>query len=597
MKRTTPDPEARAYFEEVLSLRPNGKPQRKARCPFHEDRRPSLSVNLDTGLWTCFADSGCGNGNRKEFERRLAMMNAPVHEPSAKPNGKTGWEAVTQKFVATYEYTDAAGNKLFRKGRKPGPDKDFSTERWDGQQWASGLTGVAARPLYNLPAVRAAKKIVLCEGEKDADRVHEVLRKAKRKDWAATTNFDGAAGAFRPEYAEALARKEVIILPDNDDAGRQHAEIFARGAAAVASNVKVLALPDLPEKCDVSDYLDAHADKEFLSLLGKAPPWEDQFQKLFMTAPEFAARTPEATPWVVTDLLAAGSATILAADIKAGKSTFTHYLLRSVLGGEPFLERATLKSPAVYLTEMPENDLRAQLRQCRGLLECSDLHLLPFYSTLSFDWPEVAAGAIAKCKSVGASVLVVDTFTRWSRNENENDASKTFAAWAPLDPALAAGLALLVEVHDRKAGGDITVSQRGSNSLPGNASILLGLRFSGKNHPSTFRDIVCLSRYGGFTNTIELTPTDYVFKGSTTAVVTEQLTKKVFDVLPGKESEALTVKELAAKTGNPKTSTLKDVLNSGLSHGMIRVCGKGVKGKGKRYWAPFRDDAPKKPKY
>ena len=589
-RKFSADPEARAYFEEVLALRPSGKAQHKAHCPFHDDKKKSFSVNLESGRWTCHA--GCGAGDRAEFETRL--RSAPVHEPSTKPNGKTGWEAVTQKFEATYEYTDGAGNTLFRKVRCP--EKKFFNQHWDGANWVSNLDGIRERPLYRLPVVRAAKKIVFCEGEKDTDRVAECLRRAKRKDWAATTNFDGAGGPFRPEYAEALAGKEVVFLPDNDDAGRQHAEAFARGASGTAASVKVVPLPDLPEHGDVSDYLDEHPDKEFLSVLAKAPVWEDQLQKLFMTAPEFATKTPEATPWVVTDLLAAGSATILAADIKAGKSTFTHHLLRSVLWGKPFLERATVKSPVVYLTEMPENDLRAQLRQCRGLLECSDLHLLPFYSTLSFTWAVVAAGAIAKCKAVGARVLVVDTFTRWSRNENENDASKTFAAWAPLDAALAAGIGLWVQVHDRKAGGDITVSQRGSNSLPGNASILLGLRFSGKNHPSTYRDLVGLSRYGGFTNTVELTDTDYVFKGSTTAVITEQLTKKVHAVLPSKEAEALTVKELQAKTGNPKTSTLKDVLKNGIAHGLIRECGAGRRKAPKRYWAPFRDDAPKKPK-
>jgi hypothetical protein len=44
------DSEARAYFEKFFDLPPNGHAQRMVRCPFHEDSRPSFSLNLDTGL-------------------------------------------------------------------------------------------------------------------------------------------------------------------------------------------------------------------------------------------------------------------------------------------------------------------------------------------------------------------------------------------------------------------------------------------------------------------------------------------------------------------------------------------------------------------
>ena len=44
--------------------------QASARCPFHEDRNPSLSVNLVHGCFNCF---GCGakGGDVLDFHRRL----------------------------------------------------------------------------------------------------------------------------------------------------------------------------------------------------------------------------------------------------------------------------------------------------------------------------------------------------------------------------------------------------------------------------------------------------------------------------------------------------------------------------------------------
>jgi hypothetical protein len=56
-------------------------------CPFHEDRNPSLSWQLDTGLWTCFA--GCGSGNTYQFAKRLKLPNLHQYiEPSTMDSKK-----------------------------------------------------------------------------------------------------------------------------------------------------------------------------------------------------------------------------------------------------------------------------------------------------------------------------------------------------------------------------------------------------------------------------------------------------------------------------------------------------------------------------
>jgi len=34
-------------------------------CPFHDDTSESCSINLDKGVWICFA--GCGQGSLKSF--------------------------------------------------------------------------------------------------------------------------------------------------------------------------------------------------------------------------------------------------------------------------------------------------------------------------------------------------------------------------------------------------------------------------------------------------------------------------------------------------------------------------------------------------
>jgi len=58
------------FYKDFLNLEKVGK-EWKARCPFHPDSRPSLSVNPITGRWRCF---GCGRAGHviefiKEFNR------------------------------------------------------------------------------------------------------------------------------------------------------------------------------------------------------------------------------------------------------------------------------------------------------------------------------------------------------------------------------------------------------------------------------------------------------------------------------------------------------------------------------------------------
>jgi len=46
------------------------KSQFTIRCPFHEDHIDSCSINVDTGVWICFA--GCGQGSLKYFIWKLS---------------------------------------------------------------------------------------------------------------------------------------------------------------------------------------------------------------------------------------------------------------------------------------------------------------------------------------------------------------------------------------------------------------------------------------------------------------------------------------------------------------------------------------------
>lgn len=250
----------------------------RALCPVHPDHTPSLEVaNGDNGGAVLLCRAGCDTG---DVLRALGLGWTDIGPPgAAATNGHGAGHGrvvpiTRDSFVATYVYVDEHGAPLFRvcrkrltTGKKEFPQQHPDPDRPGEWKWGRGD---ARRVLYRLPelieGVALGKVVYVVEGEKDAERLASL-------GYVATTAPEGA-GKWRPEYGAHLADADVVILPDNDDAGRNHAEDVARSAEmAGAARVRVVTLPGLPEKGDVSDWLDAgHAGAELDALVAAALP-------------------------------------------------------------------------------------------------------------------------------------------------------------------------------------------------------------------------------------------------------------------------------------------------------------------------------------
>lgn len=178
------------------------------------------------------------------------------------------------RIVGTYDYTDAAGDLLYQTVRFA--PKGFCQRRPDGRDgwvWKNALEGVARVP-YRLPELLTAptRTVFIVEGEKDADRLASL-------GLLATCNACGA-----DKWTDALSehlrgRGRVVVLGDNDVAGRRHVERVARSLTTVAGvpDVRVVELPGLSEGGDISDWFDAgHDSEELKRLVTDAPRWEPQ---------------------------------------------------------------------------------------------------------------------------------------------------------------------------------------------------------------------------------------------------------------------------------------------------------------------------------
>jgi hypothetical protein len=154
-----------------------------------------------------------------------------------------------RRFVCAYDYRDLSGNLIHQTVRfEP---KAFCQRRPDPThegEWIWDLDGIEP-VLYHLQDWVNSRWICVVEGEKDADNLRTI-------GVPATTNVGGAE-KWREAYNQFFADRYVCILPDNDDVGRAHGQLVAKQLRAVAKQIKIVELPGLPLKGDVSDWIGA----------------------------------------------------------------------------------------------------------------------------------------------------------------------------------------------------------------------------------------------------------------------------------------------------------------------------------------------------
>jgi DNA primase len=105
------------------------------------------------------------------------------------------------------------------------------------------------------------------------------------------------AGKWRDEYSDNFRGRDVVIFPDNDKTGRDHAADVARSLNGIARRVRIIELPGLADKEDVHDFLSTHGHSinDLLDMVDNPPAPARRFK--FLSASELKSRPdPE---WIV----------------------------------------------------------------------------------------------------------------------------------------------------------------------------------------------------------------------------------------------------------------------------------------------------------
>lgn len=369
------------------SVRPSGTGW-ACQCPSHDDQQPSLSLGIGkNGAVVLHCHTGCPH------ETVLAALGLrfsdlwPSPETAGGPSrpSQAPWCEATpggavnrvaspfgRKPDRVWPYHDSTGRciGLVLRWDLPGGKKDIRVLSRSGDGWQPvGMP--KPHPLYRLHRLErlpAGARVFVTEGEKAADA-------AIQCGLVATTSPHGSSNAHKADWS-AMAGKEVVILPDNDEPGRKYAEMVADLChRAGCDRVCILPLPDLPPSGDIADLLEAHAgdsselgtqiqrlaDAALADQTTPAAPSPSIPRSLVMV--RLSDVQPEQVSWLWQDRIPLGKVTILTGDPGLGKSFITMDLAARVSCGRPMpLDQESDHLPGGVIILTAEDDLADTIR-------------------------------------------------------------------------------------------------------------------------------------------------------------------------------------------------------------------------------------------
>lgn len=259
----------------------------KAKCPSHDDNEASLSIGTgDDGklLLSCKANKGCtfesilesvGLTSRDLKKSGLSPSDPP--RPKNKPDTRSCFSSAESainrarkmmvdkgySLTGKYEYQNAKGETVFiqlRFDSMENGSKQFRPVHFESHKGKWFLQGHKGdRPLYNLPQLAKAKKIVVVEGEKAADALNRI-------GIVATTSSNGSKSPGKTDWSPLL-EKEIYVWPDNDEPGERYAtaimSIISDKSTKISFGFHVVKDENRPSGYDAADMVEALEGKGY----------------------------------------------------------------------------------------------------------------------------------------------------------------------------------------------------------------------------------------------------------------------------------------------------------------------------------------------
>jgi hypothetical protein len=387
-----------------------------------------------------------------------------------------------QYIQRIYSYFDADGAEAYQVCRMY--PKTFRQRRPDGRGgYIYKMDGVEPLP-YNLPAImqNPDQPVFVVEGEQCADALIEV-------GLVATTNHGGAS-KWLDAHAQHLEGRNVIVMPDNDEAGLRHADKVIASLWGRAGQIKRVDLPGLPDKGDVVDFLREHTLGELVEIVQDTPALseapqvsddavadEDGAVERYQTMRRDAVFSMPPVEFLVDGLLTDTGFTMMYGAPGTGKSFLAIDIALSVAHGVPWQGQEVKPGPVLYIAGEGIGGFGKRWKAWEnhhGVKDEPDMYLLP--TAVNFREEEDIARLVATIEDIGQrfSLVIVDTVARAIAGAEENSSTDMGLFVAACDEIKALTGGALLAVHH--AGKDSSRGARGSTALLGavDTSLMVG---------------------------------------------------------------------------------------------------------------------------
>jgi KaiC/GvpD/RAD55 family RecA-like ATPase len=391
-----------------------------------------------------------------------------LREKGGLPNGKIlDWlrdhgipvDDRRRREVAVYAYHDEQGAVLYEAVRfEP---KGFAQRRPNGV-WK---LGDVRRVPYRLPELLATPTdatVYVPEGEKDVERL-------RRLGLVAVCNSEGA-GKWRSGFADYFRGRDVVILPDNDEAGHKHAAQVFANLMPVARRVRIVELPGLQSKGDVSDWLDAGGSLEELRRLVDAADPPPSAASTPLALWHFEAMRPRLDDgYLIKGLLGASTMAVLYGEAGCGKTFLAvHIGLRVAAGAECFGRRVR-RTGVIYVAAEAGRGIANRIAAAKHETEFPET--MPFAAITApvdlrsddADIEPLIATVIGANLGEPVGLIIIDTLSRVMAGGNENGSDDMGALVQHIDRLRAETGATTLLVHH--SGKEASRGARGHSLL------------------------------------------------------------------------------------------------------------------------------------
>ncbi len=472
-----------ASYIETVAKAYWGEPSQKRGHTLRWGTHGSREVDLRKGTWFDFeANEGGGVVDLVRANEGATIMGSipDILEKKFGIQKQAQVKLQPARFMsAVYDYTDENGEVVYQIRRYE--PKTFRQVRPDGNGgWLHNLDGVTPVPYRLHEMLARPEPVFVVEGEKAADRLAKL-------GILATTN-NGGSKNWKPELNKWFAGRNIVILPDKDEAGKEHAQTVVANIFDGAAAVKVVELSGLSDKGDVVDYLAGGRDIEDMldevkaaPVLGKAPPAEAVADNDNAGGPEgeyyefvdgdYLINMPPVS-WAVGDsdhgLITAHGLSMIYGAPGSGKSFITLDMALCQAHGIEWQGMPTKQGDVLYIAGEGVGGLGKRVKAWKishGLGTSGHFHMLP----LAVNFRE--QGDVEKLMySIERldrqwSCIYVDTLARALLGADENSAQESGLAVAAADALKHAFECAVVFVHH--SGKNSDRGARGSSAILG----------------------------------------------------------------------------------------------------------------------------------